>query len=171
MDNVQPSIRVKLKSNNHLSQEFTVDESPFVETKVVDEVEATPFFSSSTGIVLIKRGKVVNCNEMTVKDVLIEDGKITAICEDLEIPVGAMVIDAKDKFVIPGGIDTNNLSFKEWTRQCRYRMNLVAEQPWLEEPLWWWIWSFLKKEEVWWIISLHGRKLERRSHVVILPLL
>ena len=57
--------------NNYLSQEVTVDESPFVETKVVDEVEATPFFSSTTGIVLIKGGQVVNCNEMTMADVLV----------------------------------------------------------------------------------------------------
>jgi dihydropyrimidinase len=44
---------------------------------------------------------------MTVADILVEDGKITAVGEDLEIPEGATVINAVDKFVFPGGIDTN----------------------------------------------------------------
>ena len=90
-----------------LSPDEPVKESLFVETKADDEVEATPFFSSETGIVVIKGGQVVNCDEMTVADVLVEDGKITAVGEDLDIPEGATVIDATDKFVFPGGIDTN----------------------------------------------------------------
>jgi len=90
-----------------LSPDEPVKESLFVETKAEDEVGATPFFSSETGIVIIKGGQVVNCDEMTVADVLVEDGKITAVGEDLDIPEGATVINAVDKLVFPGGIDTN----------------------------------------------------------------
>jgi dihydropyrimidinase len=78
-----------------------------VETKAEDEVGATPFFSSDSGVILIKGGTVVNCEEMSVADVLVDAGKITAVGEDLEIPEGAAVIDATDKYVLPGGIDTN----------------------------------------------------------------
>jgi len=90
-----------------LSPVEPVKESVFVETKAEEEVGATPFFSSDTGVILIKGGTVVNCDEMTVADVLVEDGKISAVGEDLEIPEGATIIDATDKYVMPGGIDTN----------------------------------------------------------------
>jgi len=90
-----------------LSPDEPVKESLFVETKAEDEVEATPFFSCETGIVFIKGGQVVNCDEMTVADVLVEDGKIKALGENLDIPEGATVIDATNKLVFPGGIDTN----------------------------------------------------------------
>ena len=79
-----------------------------METKViVDEVEATPFFNCNTGIIVIKGGQVVNCDSMVMADVLVEDGKIRAVSQDLDIPAGATVINAVDKFVVPGGIDTN----------------------------------------------------------------
>jgi len=84
-----------------------IKETPFVETKAEEEVRATPFFSCETGTVVIKGGQVVNCDKITIEDVLVEDGKITAVGEDLEIPEGATVIDANNKFIIPGGIDTN----------------------------------------------------------------
>lgn len=42
-----------------------------------------------------------------VSDVFIENGKILAVGQDLQIPVGVRVIDATDKLVIPGGIDTH----------------------------------------------------------------
>ena len=87
--------------------EGPVKESHFVETRAEDEHEAIPFFSSNTGVIVIKGGKVVNCDEMTVADILVEDGKISAVGEDIEIPEGATVINAVDKFVFPGGIDTN----------------------------------------------------------------
>ena len=74
---------------------------------MVDEVEATPFFNCNTGIIVIKGGQVVNCDSMVVADVLVEDGKIRAVSQDLDIPAGATVINAVDKFVVPGGIDTN----------------------------------------------------------------
>ena len=84
-----------------VSTEERVKETQFVETKADEEAEATHFFSSDTGVVFIKGGQVVNCDEMTVADILVEDGKITAVGEDLEIPEGATVINAVDKLVFP----------------------------------------------------------------------
>ena len=83
-----------------------VTEPIFVED-TVDSVTATPFFSQDTGVVLIKGGDVVNCEETSTADVLVVDGKITAVGEDLDIPENATVINASGKYVIPGGIDTN----------------------------------------------------------------
>lgn len=39
------------------------------------------------------------------RDVLIEDGKIAAVSEALEAPAGAEVIDAHDKYLVPGLVD------------------------------------------------------------------
>merc|ERR1719431_1651405 len=45
-------------------------------------------------------------------DVLVVDGIISAVGEDLVIPEGATVIDAENKLVLPGGIDTNTHLFQ-----------------------------------------------------------
>ena len=90
-----------------VSPEEPVKETEFVERNAEEDAEATPFFFSNTGVVFIKGGQVVNCDQMTVADILVEDGKITAVRENLEIPEGATVINAVDKLVFPGGIDTN----------------------------------------------------------------
>ena len=82
-------------------------EEVFVEKKSGLATDATPFYSSDTGVVFIKGGTVVNCDSIAVADILVEDGKITAVGEDLEIPEDATVINATDKYVIPGVIDTN----------------------------------------------------------------
>merc|ERR550519_2970364 len=50
---------------------------------------------------------IFNSDKMIEGDVLIEDGVITAVGVDLDIPDDAKEIDATDKYVIPGGIDTN----------------------------------------------------------------
>ena len=39
------------------------------------------------------------------RDVLIDDGKIAAVSEALEAPAGAEVIDAHDKYLVPGLVD------------------------------------------------------------------
>uniref|UniRef100_A0AC34QV05 Amidohydrolase 3 domain-containing protein n=1 Tax=Panagrolaimus sp. JU765 TaxID=591449 RepID=A0AC34QV05_9BILA len=60
---------------------------------------------------LIKNGTVVNDDFMTKSDVLIVDGKIKAVEENLVVPKeissqnGFRVIDATGRLVIPGGID------------------------------------------------------------------
>jgi dihydroorotase-like cyclic amidohydrolase len=68
--------------------------------------KATPFFDHDSGIIMIKGGTVVNDDNMEEADIIIEDGKITEVGQDLEVPSGAKIIDASDMFVMPGGIDT-----------------------------------------------------------------
>jgi len=55
---------------------------------------------------LIKNGTIINSDSIIVADVLIEDGKISRIGKNLKSnPSSDKIIDAKDCFVIPGGID------------------------------------------------------------------
>ena len=82
-------------------------EEEFVSLEAAKNVEATPFFDSDTGKILIKGGQIVNCDEMMEGDVLVEDGVVTAVGSGIEIPSGVRVIDATNKFVIPGGIDSS----------------------------------------------------------------
>ncbi len=62
---------------------------------------------SSQNRLLIKNGTVVNDDGEQKVDVYIEDGKIKQVGNHLIIPGGTRVIDATDKFVIPGGVDAN----------------------------------------------------------------
>lgn len=57
--------------------------------------------------ILIKGGKVVNEDCSVIGDVYIEKGKIVEVGKNLQIPAGVRVIDATEKLVIPGGIDTH----------------------------------------------------------------
>lgn len=57
--------------------------------------------------ILIKGGKVVNEDCSFLSDVFIRGGKIVEVGPDLRVPSGARVIDATDRLVIPGGIDTH----------------------------------------------------------------
>uniref|UniRef100_A0A915DW20 Amidohydrolase-related domain-containing protein n=1 Tax=Ditylenchus dipsaci TaxID=166011 RepID=A0A915DW20_9BILA len=60
----------------------------------------------SHSILLIRNGTIVNDDCMTKADVLVEDGKITTVGENLVSPKGDVrVLDATDRYVIPGGID------------------------------------------------------------------
>lgn len=57
--------------------------------------------------ILIKGGKVVNEDCSVISDVYIENGKIVEVGLNLQTPKRVRVIDATDKLVIPGGIDTH----------------------------------------------------------------
>lgn len=58
---------------------------------------------------LIKGGKVVNDDLSVVADVYVEDGVVQQVGPNLnpESSTGFVVLDATDKLVIPGGIDTH----------------------------------------------------------------
>lgn len=55
---------------------------------------------------VIKNGTIVTSSDAYVADIGIKDGKIEVISRELPID-GAEVIDAKDKFVFPGGVDVH----------------------------------------------------------------
>lgn len=55
---------------------------------------------------LLKNGRVVNADLSFNADVLLEDGKITAISDSIAHK-SATVIDCTNKLIIPGGIDTH----------------------------------------------------------------
>lgn len=55
---------------------------------------------------LLKNARVVNSDISITSDVLLEDGKIAAISENLSHK-NAKVIDCTNKLLIPGGIDTH----------------------------------------------------------------
>lgn len=63
------------------------------------------FLKSAQNRLVIKHGKVVNEDEITEDDVYIEDGVIKQIGKNLIIPGGTRVIDARGRYVLPGGID------------------------------------------------------------------
>lgn len=54
---------------------------------------------------LIRGGTVVTAEQTFRADVYCEKGVITAMGENLEVPMGSEVIDAIDQYVMPGGID------------------------------------------------------------------
>lgn len=57
--------------------------------------------------ILIRGGRVVNEECSVISDVYIENGKIVDVGPNLPVPPRVRVIDATDKLVIPGGIDTH----------------------------------------------------------------
>ncbi|MCD6356232.1 MAG: dihydropyrimidinase [Anaerolineaceae bacterium] len=57
--------------------------------------------------ILIKSGKIITASESFFGDILIEGEKIKAIGQDLKSPSGALIVDAKGKNVLPGGVDVH----------------------------------------------------------------
>ncbi len=55
--------------------------------------------------ILIKNGTIINATETIVADVLIKNKSIALIGNNIPKPLSAYVIDAKGKYIIPGGID------------------------------------------------------------------
>lgn len=59
--------------------------------------------------ILIKGGRVVNDDYSQLADVYVENGVVKAVEPHLQpgAPAGLLVIDASNKLVLPGGIDTH----------------------------------------------------------------
>jgi dihydroorotase len=61
---------------------------------------------------LIKSGNIVNEGTCTVADILIKDGKILKIAENISVDFQTEIIDASGKWVLPGCID-DQVHFRE----------------------------------------------------------
>ena len=55
---------------------------------------------------LIKNGRVITAEQDYNADILIEDGKVSLIGRELKVEADT-VLDAKNKYVIPGGVDVH----------------------------------------------------------------
>ncbi|XP_065571827.1 dihydropyrimidinase-like isoform X2 [Artemia franciscana] len=65
------------------------------------------FNESAQNRLIIKNGKVVNSDSVEDVDIYVEDGIIRQVGNNLIIPGGARVIDARGRYVFPGGVDTH----------------------------------------------------------------
>lgn len=54
---------------------------------------------------LIRGGTVLDATHAYRADVFCDHGKIVQIGQNLDAPAGAQIVDAGDRYVIPGGID------------------------------------------------------------------
>lgn len=70
-------------------------------------ITTSNYLIAKDSFVIINGGTILTITKgtLTNKSVLIKNGKIVEIAEGIKIPDGALVIDAKDKIVMPGMID------------------------------------------------------------------
>jgi len=84
-------------------------------------IGASPALAQDKGSVLIRNGTVLTITdgEQPETDVLIEEGIITRIGQDLRAPRGVETVDATGKYVMPGIIDAHShiagVDINEWT--------------------------------------------------------
>ncbi|MBO6524059.1 MAG: amidohydrolase [Balneolaceae bacterium] len=90
--------------------------------------------AQETGSVLIKNGTLVTITngELENTDILIRDGKIARIGENLSAPRGVMTIDATGKFISPGIIDAHSHLNTVSTNESR---NPVTSEVTMEESV------------------------------------
>jgi len=66
--------------------------------------------SASRELIAIRAGHILTVNGDVIENgtILVEDGKIKAVGQEVVVPDGARVIDAKDKYVAPGLLDAQS---------------------------------------------------------------
>ena len=68
-----------------------------------------PGNSTASVDLLVQRGKVVSKGLVSSQWVAVKDGRVVALgCNDGWIPEAKQVVDATNKFVLPGIIDSHN---------------------------------------------------------------
>ena len=85
---------------------------------------------------LIKSGRVVTLdpqNRILSADLLIEDGRITAIAQDLPVQPGIETIDARRRIVLPGFVQTHVHLCQTIFRGTADDLSLIE---WLREQIW-----------------------------------
>lgn len=84
------------------------DKLIFLSTLILALATHSPGLASQS--ILIKDGTVITVTKGTIEncDVLLKDGKITDVGNNLSVPKNAVVIDAAGKYVMPGIIDTHS---------------------------------------------------------------
>ena len=93
--------------------------------------------SSSTHSLLLRGGTVLTmdgqASVLTGTDVLVEDGQIRAIGEDLDTPASGTVLEVADSWVIPGLIQGHVHLGQTFFRGLAEGRRLL---PWLQERIW-----------------------------------
>ena len=93
---------------NHLVQVLTFSSVTSHCLSMTTPVKKVPIhLQSAQNRLLIKGGTVVNHDGANKVDVYVEDGKVRQVGTHLILPGGTRVIDATDKFVLPGGVDAD----------------------------------------------------------------
>ena len=59
------------------------------------------------GSLLIKNAKIVNSKREFKGGILVKEGKINALLKDANHCEAEKIIDAKGRYIIPGGVDTH----------------------------------------------------------------
>jgi len=90
---------------NHDVYKKEVKEEPFECVDAKAPAEAVPFDDSKPVPIAIMNGKVVNDDDIIEADVLVQNGKISLVGKELELPSDTHIIDATDKFVMPGAVN------------------------------------------------------------------
>ncbi len=61
---------------------------------------------------VIRNARLVNEGKITETDILLKDGRIEKIASDIQAPIGAEVVDANGRHLLPGMID-DQVHFRE----------------------------------------------------------
>ena len=61
---------------------------------------------------VIRNAQLVNEGQITESDVLLKNGRIEKIANDLQAPEGAEIVDARGRYLLPGMID-DQVHFRE----------------------------------------------------------